>query len=129
MFTSSTTHGKKHGGTVMASDFFGDHHQAYGQGSLDVRSETVDFVHQTSRPELAMSGGATHAHHIVIQQKLKDNMIALKVSMSKQAFTMLSLLIHERIHGFIKATTNKHKMVSYEKLHKALKGNKFAIFA
>ena len=122
---------KKHmrGGTVMAGDYFGVPHPAYGSGYQDTNSTTIDFYNGTAREELGsgMAGGAGAAHHAVLLQMMKDNFKLHKMTVSKGALSALNGFVSVKVHE-LSAALKTTAQLTKPKLVSVLGTKKFAIF-
>lgn len=118
---------KMQGGTVMAGDYFGYPHTAYGMGNLDTNTTTIDFGNGSARPEIGMSGGGSHS---CLLRMIQENLAMYKVTASVSASTMLRQLVSEHLDALALAlkTSSKTSPLTTTKLHTTLRAKKFALF-
>lgn len=113
-------------GTMMASDYFGASHPAYGQGSLDTNSRTIDFGAYEARPAVSMSGGAPQ--HAKFRECIRANLKVHNVSISSSALDALETdIINVHIHALVVKLANKD--LTLQRVKAILKTKAFAIFA
>lgn len=113
-------------GTMMASDYFGAPHPAYGQGSLDTNSRTIDFGAYEARPAVGMSGGAPH--HAKFRECIRANLKAHNVSISSSALDALETdIINVHVHALVAKLAVKD--LTLQRVKAILKTKAFAMFA
>ena len=131
-----STHSAQKGGegatAVMPSEFYGNSNSAIWNGSLDTSSQTVNFPEGEARPAVEITGGSVGGighHYPMVRNKLRENLMAQKVTISAALLDkLMSLIVARDVHVFIHKL-GKKAVVSEAKLTKVLHSKRFAMFA
>lgn len=117
--------GPQQGGTVMASDFFGYPHDAYGRGALDANTKTLNFAINQARPpiHIHMSGGS---HTSLLKDLLQDSFTKYDTSITQTALISLIHIIDLQINTLLLAV---QKAKSSKAVSKLLHSKTFSMFA